>query len=577
MDKHAITSGAAAPSTLEPAEPSRPEIRPAIGQPFTAGGSKEGASPRRRHRRESENPWRAEILARLEKPGCFMCREAVDNIQRYYFWFLVEQYANIPTMDQLQRAHGFCLRHTRHLVERGVPDRISYIASYVLRSCADWLRAVQAAASPEGQGSRADRKPASGPFGPAAGCPACEQERANVQLYAEVIVGCLEDADIVRAFRASDGLCLPHFLAAAHVAGWATLRCLAEEQIRRLDGARATLSAFQTRGTDGALSDALREAWGRLYGPDLDKSIRPFLVAGRRPQEASAAFGRGGVTPEAGVSATWSPAFEETCRLLSQPGCSLCRVTARGREEYLAWLEGEIRDFTHHGYRWNQTLYLCSQHAWLFADRCAPEVLAAACDRLLDQSAGILRHLLWEIREPIPPSLVGRIRALPARWRESSQPESRTRSQPPSSQRARSTLRTLWLTPQKFLDRVRERILRRDPCPLCRHLDTIEARAADRLLAVLADAEGRQAFERSYGLCLRHAPLLLERAGTPGLRREIAAMLLARIAVDRWEVEEYLRKQSWSVRHEPKGAEREAWLRASTRLAGVAMEQHYGF
>jgi hypothetical protein len=99
----------------------------------------------------------------------------------------------------------------------------------------------------------------------------------------------------------------------------------------------------------------------------------------------------------------------------------------------------------------------------------------------------------------------------------------------------------------------------------------------DRLLAVLADAEGRRAFERSYGLCLHHAAPLLERAGTPDLRRSIAAILLARVKVDRWEVEEYLRKQSWDVRHEPKGAEETAWLRASSRLAGVAMEQHYGF
>jgi len=145
------------------------------------------------------------------------------------------------------------------------------------------------------------------------------------------------------------------------------------------------------------------------------------------------------------------------------------------------------------------------------------------------------------------------------------------------SRRVRSTLRTLWLTPERFLGRVRERVLRWDGCPLCRHLGTIEGRAADRLLAVLADAEGWRGFERSYGLCLGHAPLLLERAGTPGLRRDIAAVLLARVEVDRWEAEEQLRKQSWNVRHEPKGAEGEAWLRASARIAGIAMEQPYGF
>jgi len=571
-----MTTVPGAGAIVEPAVPPGPEVVPGTGPADAESQERPKPVPRRWWRRqEGENPWRAEILARLEKPGCFMCREAEANLKRYYFWFLVEQYANIPTMDRLERAHGFCLRHTRHLLAHKAPDRISYVAGYVLRYCADWLRAVQAVASPERHGSRADRKPASGLFRSAVGCPACEDERGSSQLYAGVIVGCLEEADIVKAFRASDGLCLPHLLAAAHVAGWETLQVLAEEQIRHLEEARTHLSAIQARGTDGTIAEALRAALGRLYGPDLDKAIRPFLVAGRRPGQTPAGLVKGQATAEAGASVSWSPAFEETCRLLSQPDCSICRVAARGREEYLAWLEQEIRDFTQLGYRWNQALYLCSQHAWLFADRCAPEVLAAACDRLLDGIVGVLRQFQWEIRQPIPCSLVGRVRALPVRWRESSQPESRAHSRPPLSRRVRRTLGTLWVTPQKFLDQERERTLRWDACPFCRHLDTIEARAADRLLAVVADAEGRQVFERSYGLC--HAPLLLERAGTPGLRREIAAVLLARVEVDRWEAEEYLRKQSWSVRHEPKGAEGEAWVRASTRIAGVAVEQHYEF
>jgi len=564
-----MTSGAAPPSTVESEAPFGSEIIPGLEQGGTVEGSKEGAN--------RGGWWHDEILWRLKNAGCPLCHEAIENLRRYYFWFLEEQYANAPTMVRLQQAHGFCLRHTRHLLDYRAPGRISYVAGYVLRFCADWLRSLETPASPERYRSPANRQPPPRRFGPTVSCPACEQEQANSRLYAQVIVGCLEEADIVRAFRASDGLCLPHFLAASHLAGWDTLRCLTEEQIRHLEENRAKLLAIRANGTDGAMVEALRETVGRLYGPDLDKDIRSFLVAGRRSRRHPIAVEEGRVAAEAEASATWSPAFEETCRLLDQPGCSLCRVAARGREEYLIWLEEEIRDFTPLGYRWDQALFLCGQHAWLFADRCAPEVLAAACDHLLDQTAGILRHLLWEIREPIPPSLVGRVRALPARWRESGQPKNGMHSRPPFSRRARSVLRTLWLTPQKFLDEARERILRRNRCPLCCHLETIEVRAADRLLAVLADPEGWRAFERSYGLCLRHAPLLLERAATPGLRRNISAVLLARVEVDRWEAEEYLRKDSWSVRHEPKGAEGEAWVRASTRIAGVVAEQQYGF
>lgn len=577
MDEPAMTSGAAAPASVEPAAPPRPEVALEVEQVVTVEGSKEGASLRR-PRRKSENPWRVEMLSRLEKPGCLLCREAEADLRRYYFWFLLEQYANVPTMDRMERAHGFCLRHTRHLLEREAPDQTSYVAGYVLRFCADRLRSLRAVLTEGRYDPRVGRQPESLRFRPRVGCPACEDERVSTQTYAQAIVGCLGgEEDVVTAFRASDGLCVPHFLETARAAGWETLQCMAEEEIRRLEGARAHLSASRASGTDGAMADALREAVGRLYGPDLDGRIRPFLVAGREPSQPRGASAEHRAAAEAGTSAPWSPAFEETCRLLRLPGCCFCRVSAHGREEYLAWLEREIRDFTHDGRRWSQALFLCGPHAWLFADRSAPEVLATAADHFLDYMTAVLRELLWEIREPIPPSLFGRVRALPARWRQSGQRESRTHSRPPLSQRARSTLRTLWLTPQRLLNGVRNQSLRWDRCPLCHHLETIEDRAADRLLAVLSDPDGRRVFERSYGLCLRHAPLVLDRAGDPSLGRDVAAVLLARIELDLWEAEEYLRKQSWSVRHEPKGAEGEAWLRASTRIAGVAMEQQYGF
>lgn len=524
-----------------------------------------------------QNPWRAMVLAGLAKPGCMMCHEERESLPRYYFWFVNEQYGSHPMMERLQRGHGFCLRHTRHLLERRVPDRTSVVARYVLQSCADWLRTLQRDATSGQHGSRKGGHRGSRNLRALVGCPACETEREDRQRNARAIVGCLQEADIAMAFRASSGLCLPHFLAMAPLAEWETLQCLVEEQIRHLEQVRANLLATQAGEADGAGKDALREAMRRLYGPDVDKRIRPFLVAGRRPREAPAARAGDQGTGDSGVSASWSPAFEETRRLLSQAGCSICRVAARGREEYLAWLEEEIRDCTAIHYRWSQMLYLCSEHAGLFADRCAPEVLATACGYLLGRIVGALRQLLWDIREPIPRSLAGRIRALPTRWRECGLPEGRMNSRPRLSTRIRRTLGTFWQTPQDFLDRARARALYWSTCPVCFHLETIEARAVDRLTAVVADPEGWRAFERSYGLCLRHAPLLLERADVPDLRRDIAAVLLARVEVDHWEAEEHLRKQSWSVRNEPKGAEEAAWLRACTRIAGVAIEHQYEF
>ncbi len=565
------------PPIVEPFEHPRPDIALEEGHRQAQGGETLEHVPRRWWQKQvSPNPWRATVLSGLEKPGCLVCREAERSLRHYYFWFLLEQYAHIRTMDRLQRAHGFCLRHTRHLLEWGVPDRTSYMASYVLRFCADWLQPLLAAMAEEGYDPRGDRRQESVRFRPLVGCPACEDARASSQRYVQVIVRCLEEADIAKAFCASSGLCLPHFLSAAPLARWDALGSLVEAQIHHLEQTRANLSALQASGTDGAGAAALREAMRRLYGPDLDKRIRSFMVPGRGAGHTAGACSGDQTGVAAGESASWSPAFEEACRLLCQPGCSICRAAARGREEYAAWLEEEIRDNVDIGYRWDQALFLCSEHAWLFADRCAPGVLAIACDRLLARMVASLRQFLWDIREPIPGSLIGRGRVLPSRWRESSRVEGSERSRLSSLQRVRRTVGSLWQTPRDFLDRAIARSLRWDACPLCSHLERIEARAADRLVAVVGDAEGRRTFERSYGLCVGHAPLLLERANA-GLRRGIAAVLRARIEVDHWEVEEYLRKQSWSRRHEPKGDEVTAWQRASSRIAGMAIERQYGF
>ena len=531
-------------------------------------------APRRWRRRQARpDPWRSSILAALRASGCFICREAKEGLNRYYFWFLEEQYSNPTTVERLQSAHGFCLRHTRHLLERGPRDRLAVVGQSLLRSCGDKLRTVRDAAAAGRPGAARGEQAAAWRFVPSVECPACEQERAQVTLYADVIVRCLADADVRRAFHASEGLCLPHFLLAAWRAPWDILQYLAAEQLRRLEQTRANLSATHAVEDNDTEAGAIRKVLAWLYGPDLDAPVRPFQVAGRRPGMCGADRTPRKIVP----SASWSPVFEETCRLLEQPGCSICREVALGREEYLAWLEEEIRSFTGIGYRWSEVEDLCGEHAWLFADRAATDVLAIACGGLVDRMVEGLRWLFGEIREPIPPSLAGRIQALPSRWREFCKPIGPSQRRPRRLHRIRWTLRTLWQTPQDFLDRKRMRALRWNNCPLCSHLGTVAGRTADRLIAVLEDAEGRRAFDRSYAVCLRHAPLLLNGAADPEIRRTVAAVLLARVEVDHWEVEEFLRKSSWSQRHEPKAAEQDACLRACMRVSGTALERRHGF
>ena len=567
-----MTTRFAAPTAADPRVPAYPDTAPGVDSAEIRGGE---TSESRRRDRERPNvapgPWESEILARLKKPECLICREGADTLFRYYFWFLNEQYASVPAEDRLRRARGFCLRHSRHLVAWRAPDQTCTVAGYVLRACNDWLHTLRAAKTPE------RRRSASPPerLHPATPCPACENEQEAVSRYTWALAECLKRPEVASSYRASYGLCFPHFQEAAPLAGWETLQCLVAEQIRHLEDARAALTAVRDWRMDGHGAAALREAWKRLHGQDLDTRIRPFLAAPRGRGDAQTAPIRDREVTEAAPFSHWSPAFEETRGLLDQPGCSLCRVAARGREEYVTWLEQEIRTCAADEHRWDQTQYLCAAHAWLVAGRCDPQVLAIACDVGLGKAAACLRELQEAIRDPIHPRLAGRVLALPARWKETGRPEPPVTARPHLAQRIRRTLQSLWLTPTVVLRRVRERTLWRNACPLCRHLETIVGRAADRLIAVLGDPEGWRAFGASYGLCLRHAPLLLERAHDPALRRGIADVLRARVEVGCWEAEEFLRKQSWSVRHEPRGAEQTAWLRATARIAGMLDETGY--
>lgn len=120
------------------------------------------------------------------------------------------------------------------------------------------------------------------------------------------------------------------------------------------------------------------------------------------------------------------------------------------------------------------------------------------------------------------------------------------------------------------LDRLGPRdAFRRAPCPACANRDERLRANAQYLLADLATSPGhRDTFAHSPGLCFPHFELVWERADTVedrelilAAQRDAARRLLG-------ELQEHVRKQDDRYRHEPKGAEHEAWRRAIFLTAG---------
>ncbi|MFE3148104.1 hypothetical protein ACFXJ6_15740 [Streptomyces sp. NPDC059218] len=100
-------------------------------------------------------------------------------------------------------------------------------------------------------------------------------------------------------------------------------------------------------------------------------------------------------------------------------------------------------------------------------------------------------------------------------------------------------------------------------CRACEEESTAVRRQAALLTAQLHDPVRAGEYARTHGVCLRHA-LNWQGAGAGPVHE----VLVARLALLRWEIDEVLRKQSWRTRHEIEGAERRVVRHAPTLLDG---------
>ena len=102
------------------------------------------------------------------------------------------------------------------------------------------------------------------------------------------------------------------------------------------------------------------------------------------------------------------------------------------------------------------------------------------------------------------------------------------------------------------------------PCRACHAGLDAERRQLSLLRASLLDARVLRALEDAHGLCLRHAGEVAEdRDAGPVISR-----LLTQLRQVQWELAEDAAKHAWDRRHEPRGAERDAWRRVPALIDG---------
>ncbi|MBI1880586.1 MAG: hypothetical protein HYR94_20605 [Chloroflexi bacterium] len=224
------------------------------------------------------------------EPGCALCRllaQAADSYIDGMLWELV----NDPELRQeLNRTHGYCREHAWLLVRYGA----SLGAAIMMKDIIDILLRVADAGKFEppsfslrqlfnsAQSSAASAKLAAD-LAAQASCPVCIKVQTIEAYYLAALRGHFTGSDsLASIYRASAGLCLPHFrLALAQVTDEETFTALVEAQKAVWQRLSAELSEF-IRKKDHRFQN-------ENFGPEGDSWLRAIeAVSGAAPARPKA-------------------------------------------------------------------------------------------------------------------------------------------------------------------------------------------------------------------------------------------------------------------------------------------------
>jgi len=206
------------------------------------------------------------LLDACRAAGCPVCRCVVDDSRGYLDALLYEQVTDVDTRRAIRAAWGFCNWHTWMLPELagslfGAAIIYEDLVTLMLRSTEGlavrrprrWLHALTRwRRGPAGVLEAYRRRTA---------CPACRNSAEAERRYLGIMVTLLaDDGDLQAAYAESDGLCLPHLLAAVADHG--------------------------TRPATSTLVERTRDKWRRL-GQDIAGFVGKHDYRNREPYSAA--------------------------------------------------------------------------------------------------------------------------------------------------------------------------------------------------------------------------------------------------------------------------------------------------
>lgn len=513
------------------------------------------------HRSRDQNFWKGKVRYLLRKRRCLVCLEMREGLDRYFFWFIEEQYRNEATREALCQSYGFCPIHTHHLLMRKASWCCQAVFRDVIEQAVARLRKARAALSGSDRRNGPNRRCAAAAklLAPQEACPACTHLTWCQRLAIHALLATLSDPEVREEYVRSSGLCLPHFQLAALRADWDTLSVMTAHL-------QTVLSSL---GDPEKNAGAWLEAWAGL---DIDEQIRSRPLGGELARVSGAEKRQLSESDRSQAADEPSPGSlpPDTPDLLDEQACPACTACERGLLTYLRWLAGEMDTRRSRSDLWDPAWELCPRHLWdayAAGYRRAAALAAEAGNTWLSQ----LEALTADLATRPPDRFLERLALLPSAWSIALRDEPATEGQPKPARLWQATTRTLE-SPGTRLARIRARRFRPRFCEACTHVSVTIQRTIDLLGRVLENPVGKRACQNRWGLCLRHCLVAARLVDLPEVLAELLSLQIARLGPLDWELQEAARKTSWSVRYEPKGSEFQAWQRAAHRLAGTSLQ-----
>ncbi|HYO87808.1 MAG TPA: DUF6062 family protein [Candidatus Limnocylindrales bacterium] len=198
-----------------------------------------------------------DLLDQLAEPGCAICTLVRRDADKLMNSILYELVVDPPTQEHFRDSRGLCAEHGARFAEYRSALGVCVLVDQALDEVLAILKVTPARSSRSLGRLLTDSResPLTRRLAPVRPCPVCEAQSRSEAHYATSLAQHLGDDRLDEAFRVSDGLCLPHFV--------------------------ATLERTEDPALAQRLADIQRGIWARLKA-ELDEFMRKSDVVSAR-------------------------------------------------------------------------------------------------------------------------------------------------------------------------------------------------------------------------------------------------------------------------------------------------------